>query len=82
MISSTSPVGAPAPTPAPAPLALASTDTFLKLLVAQLRHQDPLNPADGTEFLTQLAQLGQLEQLMGVREEIESLRRVLEGGNA
>jgi len=38
-------------------------EDFLKLLVAQLEHQDPLNPADPTEFTAQLAQFGQLEQL-------------------
>jgi flagellar basal-body rod modification protein FlgD len=35
---------------------------FLKLLVAQLSHQDPLAPQDGTAFVTQLSQLAQTEQ--------------------
>ena len=30
-------------------------DAFLKMLIAQLRHQDPLNPMDGTAFVAQLA---------------------------
>ena len=38
-------------------------DTFLKLLVAQLRYQDPTNPTDGTEFLTQSAQFTVVEKL-------------------
>jgi len=29
---------------------------FLQLLVAQIKNQDPLSPADGVQFLTQLAQ--------------------------
>jgi flagellar basal-body rod modification protein FlgD len=51
----------------------ANTETFLKLLVAQLRNQDPLNPADGTQFLTQLAQFSQLEQLINIRSGIDTL---------
>ena len=49
-------------------------DTFLQLLVAQIRNQNPLNPADGVEFLSQLAQFSQLEQSMGIKEEISALR--------
>ena len=35
---------------------------FLQLLVAQLKNQDPFNPTDSTQFVTQLAQFQQLEQ--------------------
>ena len=38
-------------------------DAFLKLLVAQLKYQDPLNPADGAEFLAQTAQFTMVEKL-------------------
>jgi len=37
-------------------------DQFLTLLIAQLKHQDPLNPADNAQFIAQLAQFSQLEQ--------------------
>ncbi|MGR3712005.1 MAG: flagellar hook capping FlgD N-terminal domain-containing protein [Shimia sp.] len=37
-------------------------ETFLKLLVAQMENQDPLEPADSTEFTAQLAQFSSLEQ--------------------
>ncbi len=46
-------------------------DDFLKLLVTQLQNQDPLNPADSTEFVTQLAQFSSLEQLQNVNENIK-----------
>lgn len=45
-------------------------DEFLKLLVAQLRHQDPLNPADGQEFAAQLAQFTSVEQLMQINQSL------------
>jgi flagellar basal-body rod modification protein FlgD len=38
-------------------------DAFLKLLVAQLKYQDPSKPADGTEFLAQTAQFTMVEKL-------------------
>lgn len=45
-------------------------DEFLQLLVAQLRHQDPLNPADGQEFAAQLAQFTSVEQLMQINQSL------------
>ena len=39
---------------------------FLQLLVAQMKNQDPINPMDGTEFASQLAQFNSVEQLIGV----------------
>jgi len=37
---------------------------FLQLLVAQLQNQDPTDPADSTQFVTQLAQFQTMEQSM------------------
>ncbi len=37
-------------------------ESFLHLLVAQLKHQDPTNPSDGTQFLSQLASFSSVEQ--------------------
>jgi flagellar basal-body rod modification protein FlgD len=53
----------------------ASPDVFLKLLVAQLRTQNPLEPQKGTEFVTQLAQFNTLEQLIAIRSELVALRQ-------
>lgn len=41
-------------------------DDFLKLMVTQLRHQDPMNPVDDTQFLAQMAQFATLEQITNV----------------
>jgi len=48
-------------------------DDFLRLLVAQIKNQNPLNPADGVEFLSQLAQFSQLEQLINIRTQLDAL---------
>jgi len=47
---------------------LANESTFLTLLVTQLQYQDPLNPADSTQFVTQLAQFSQLEDLQNINQ--------------
>jgi flagellar basal-body rod modification protein FlgD len=39
------------------------TQTFLKLLVAQLKYQDPLSPQDNTAFVAQLAQMSSMEAM-------------------
>lgn len=41
-------------------------DTFLQLMIAKLSNQDPLNPTDDTEFLSQLAQFTTLEQMVNM----------------
>lgn len=46
---------------------------FLMLLVAQLNHQDPLNPMEDTDMTSQLAQYSSLEQLTNMNTTLESM---------
>jgi flagellar basal-body rod modification protein FlgD len=48
-------------------------DAFIKMFLAQMKHQDPLNPMDGSEFAAQIAQFSSLEQLYNVNESLESI---------
>lgn len=57
--------------------ALGQKEVFLQLLVAQIRNQNPLNPADGIQFVTQLAQFSQLEQSIQMRTDIEAIRNFI-----
>jgi flagellar basal-body rod modification protein FlgD len=83
---------APAPSSKPAAADPAVSDsaasqqidktTFLKLLVAQLQNQNPLNPADGTEFISQLAGFSQLEQSIAMAQDLSAIRKVLEAAHS
>lgn len=46
-------------------------EDFLKMLIAQMSNQDPLNPTEGTEFSAQLAQFSSLEQMQNMNETLK-----------
>ncbi len=48
-------------------------DAFLKLLVTQLAHQDPLKPQADGEFIAQLAQFSSLEQLTQIQSTLAAI---------
>lgn len=61
-----------------APSTDVNKNMFMQLLVAQLKNQDPLNPSDGTQFITQLAQFQQLEQSVNTGQDITAMRQDLD----
>ena len=52
-------------------------DAFLQLLVAQLRHQDPLEPQDNSSYIAELAQFSSLEQMTNVVSNLESMSKIV-----
>jgi flagellar basal-body rod modification protein FlgD len=52
---------------------LGNESTFLTLLVSQLQNQDPLNPTDSNEFVSQLTSFSQLEQLINIDQNTTGL---------
>lgn len=57
-------------------------DTFLKLLVAQLKTQDPTNPTDSAEFLSQLASFSSVEQQVQTNTKLDAMLTASQLGQA
>lgn len=77
-LSETDPAGftnPPASTPANTSLSTAGAtqNQFLQLLVTQLKNQDPLNPTNSDQFMSELAQFSQLQELIGVHSDLNTL---------
>jgi flagellar basal-body rod modification protein FlgD len=70
----------PAPTTAPTDGATGQVDpqtigkdTFLKLLVAQLKYQNPMEPVDSSQFMAQTAQFTMVEKLQAMAAQTDAL---------
>ena len=50
-----------------------SEQVFLQLLVAQIKNQDPTSPSDPSQFVAELAQFSQLEQVIAIRQDVDSI---------
>lgn len=56
---------------------LGDEETFMQLLVAQLKNQDPTSPQDETQFVTQLAEFSSLQQEVEMRTDLDSISQAL-----
>jgi flagellar basal-body rod modification protein FlgD len=56
------------------PMQTLTQEDFLKLLVAKMSAQDPLNPTQDTEFISQMAQFSTLEQSKSMQNDLAALR--------
>src|SRR5258708_26387063 len=70
----------PATTPDQQSLSGLTGDSFLTLLTAQLKSQDPTQPQDPTAFVAQLVQFNSLEQLLQIRELLQKSLSQSTGG--
>ncbi|MGY4326707.1 flagellar hook assembly protein FlgD [Bradyrhizobium sp. LB7.2] len=48
-------------------------NTFLQLLIAEMKNQDPTNPMDTSQYMSQFAQLSSVEQAMQTNTKLDSL---------
>lgn len=53
--------------------------TFLQLLVAQLQNQDPSQPQDGTQFVSELAQFSSVEQQLQMVQDLNTIASAVTG---
>jgi len=57
-------------------------ESFLRLLVTELRHQDPTRPMEDREFIAQMAQFSSLEQMRNMNQEMRNLIRSSQSSEA
>ena len=53
-------------------------DAFLQLLMAQLKNQDPLNPTDSNQFMSQQAQFTQISELQKLNKSVASSNQMMQ----
>ena len=78
MIQSVTSTTPSAPTTQPGGPTLGKQE-FLKLLITQLRNQDPLNPLDQNQFLAQTAQFTSLENLQNISSQLSEMNAIAQG---
>src|SRR3954453_10133229 len=71
--SATSTTSTSSATPAVSPANLVNYNQFLQLLVAQMKNQDPTNPTDSSQYLSQLASFSAVEQAVQTNSKLDQL---------
>jgi flagellar basal-body rod modification protein FlgD len=71
--SATAATGTTTTTPAAGGALTGSKDEFLRLFMAQLEHQDPLDPKNGADMVAQLAQFSSVEQAQQTNQHLSDL---------
>ena len=57
-------------------------DDFLKLLMTQMTHQDPTEPMDNSQFISQMAQFSSLEQMYNVSNGFNKMASIMQSNEA
>ncbi len=60
---------------------MVSKDAFLKILMSQLKYQDPMDPMKADQFMSQLAQLTQVEELQNISQTLAEMKANTDSGN-
>jgi flagellar basal-body rod modification protein FlgD len=81
-INTNNTTSATTPTTTSVPGGQMGKDQFLKLFVAQLQHQDPMNPMNDSEFMGQMAQFSTLEQVSNLAAANEQVAKNLAANHA
>lgn len=63
------------------PQSMADPEMFLKILVAQMKYQDPMNPQDSSSFISQLSQMAVMEQMYNVSRSMDNMASRYETAN-
>lgn len=78
----TSSTGTSAAASPSSPSSLLSEHTFLELLVDQLKYQDPLSPMSGAQFMSQVAQLSEVETMQQLAQDVSASSKATELSSA
>ena len=58
--------------------AITNQNTFLQLMISELEHQDPTNPTDGTEFITQLAEFSSVQSQTQSASDLDAILQLMQ----